>query len=331
MRSSSRSILIVSDSDDLHAHAVRSEIARMGGTCFQIASDELSGSESFNLLFEADRNQRSLIRTMCGSLMEVEVFGCVWWRRYRTPQQLGGAILSADEESLLNNDCVAALRGALESGFNGKWISSPSATENASNKIRQLAAACSAGFRVPATLISQSPSAVREFHAKYRSVIYKPVAGTRGPLLFTRFLTAELLANEASILTCPTIYQEFVPGELHIRLNKFGRQTFASVIETGELDWRPNLNVPIIQYSVPEGLEILVERTLDLLGLEMGIFDIKLTPDGEYIFLEVNPQGQFLFLEAATGEPLARHMANYLFEECQLSSCGRSAGQLVGA
>ena len=33
------------------------------------------------------------------------------------------------------------------------------------------------------------------------------------------------------------------------------------------------------------------------LGLRMGILDLKLGPDGELVWLEINPQGQFTFLE----------------------------------
>jgi glutathione synthase/RimK-type ligase-like ATP-grasp enzyme len=207
------------------------------------------------------------------------------------------------------------MRGVLETAFRGVWISDPAATERASNKILQLNAADRAGFRIPATLVSQSPSVVRQFFVQYGPVIYKPVAGARGPLLFTRFLTEELILEEASLMTCPTIYQEYIPGDLHIRLNCFGTRSFASTIESSELDWRPNLNVPIQPYDVPETLNVLVRRTLDLLGLEMGVFDIKLTPEGEFVFLEVNPQGQFLFLEGATGQPLGRYMAEYLLEK----------------
>ena len=33
------------------------------------------------------------------------------------------------------------------------------------------------------------------------------------------------------------------------------------------------------------------------LGIAFGCIDMILTPEGEYVFLEVNEQGQFLFLE----------------------------------
>jgi hypothetical protein len=69
--------------------------------------------------------------------------------------------------------------------------------------------------------------------------------------------------------------------------------------------------VPISPWPVPDALQCAVRKVLDVLGLDMGIIDLKETPDGEFVWLEVNPQGQFLFLEALTKEPLTEHFAEY--------------------
>jgi hypothetical protein len=49
----------------------------------------------------------------------------------------------------------------------------------------------------------------------------------------------------------------------------------------------------------------------------MGVIDVKITPQGEFVWLEVNPQGQFLFLDAVTNLHLADHFADYLIEEAK--------------
>ena len=48
------------------------------------------------------------------------------------------------------------------------------------------------------------------------------------------------------------------------------------------------------------------------LGLPFGTIDMKLTDDGEHIFLELNPQGQFLYIEILTGLPIASAVADFL-------------------
>jgi glutathione synthase/RimK-type ligase-like ATP-grasp enzyme len=48
------------------------------------------------------------------------------------------------------------------------------------------------------------------------------------------------------------------------------------------------------------------------LGLEYGAIDLRLTPDGQYIFLEINPAGQFLWIELATGQKIAEALGSHL-------------------
>jgi hypothetical protein len=40
------------------------------------------------------------------------------------------------------------------------------------------------------------------------------------------------------------------------------------------------------------------------LGIVYGAADFRLTPEGEYVFLEINPAGEFLFVEQGAGHPI---------------------------
>lgn len=307
-----RRFLIVSQADDLHALAVQAAVRRRGFTCDIVEADALTGRESINFALDSEVASFALIRASDGTLVDVSTIDAIWWRRFKQDQQIEAGRLTEDQVSLINNDCFAALVGSLQSAFKGKWISSPEATDFASNKLNQLTAARLAGFRIPDTIVTQSPAVVREFHRRYSGhVIVKPVAGTRGPLLFTRVINEQHLLEEESIRACPAIYQECIPGTQHIRLNCFGCSSYAGLIESDDLDWRPNLNVPISCWTVPASLACKVRSALDILGLDMGIVDLKITTEGEIVWFEVNPQGQFLFLEGLTGEPLTEHFAEY--------------------
>jgi glutathione synthase/RimK-type ligase-like ATP-grasp enzyme len=48
------------------------------------------------------------------------------------------------------------------------------------------------------------------------------------------------------------------------------------------------------------------------LGLRFGALDFLLTPDDEWVFLEINPNGQWAFIEQATGLPIAAAIADAL-------------------
>jgi glutathione synthase/RimK-type ligase-like ATP-grasp enzyme len=307
----SREFLIVTQADDLHGLAVQAAVRRRGFACHIVESNQLNGRESINYAIGAE-SAASLLRTADGQLVDAASVEAIWWRRYRTPQQVGPADLTDAHRSLIDNDCTGALVGSLQNTFTGKWISAPRATEHASNKLNQLAAAHGCGLRIPDTVVTQSPAVVRDFHRRHNGrVIVKPVAGTPGPLLFTQFVGEEHMQAEDAIRACPAIYQEYIPGTHHIRLNCFGGQSYACRIDSDDLDWRPNLDVPVSLWPVPDALHRRMRNVLDVLGLDMGIIDLKQTPAGEFVWLEVNPQGQFLFLEGLTGEPLTEHFAEY--------------------
>jgi hypothetical protein len=149
-------------------------------------------------------------------------------------------------------------------------------------------------------------------------VVVKAVVGAPDPLLETTRLDPERF-DDASFAAAPAIYQEYIHGSDHLRLNCFGAHSYAARIRTEYLDWRGNLNVPITSYTVSPALHSRVRNVLDLLRLEMGVVDLKLTSQGEPVWLDVNPQGQFLFLDALTDLRLAEKFAAYLIAETKLA------------
>lgn len=54
---------------------------------------------------------------------------------------------------------------------------------------------------------------------------------------------------------------------------------------------------------------------MGILELKSAAIDLRLTSEGEYVFLEVDPSGQFLFCEILTGTAIARSVANLLVAE----------------
>lgn len=48
------------------------------------------------------------------------------------------------------------------------------------------------------------------------------------------------------------------------------------------------------------------------MGLTYGAIDMILTPNGRYIFLEINPNGQYLWVESRTGVPISAAIARLL-------------------
>jgi hypothetical protein len=55
-------------------------------------------------------------------------------------------------------------------------------------------------------------------------------------------------------------------------------------------------------------IHLLMKR----LGLLYGAVDLRLTPEGEYVFLEINPAGEWRFVEERTHQPITAAMATFL-------------------
>jgi hypothetical protein len=79
--------------------------------------------------------------------------------------------------------------------------------------------------------------------------------------------------------------------------------------------------------SMPETRCAIIERklgdVLGRLGLRMGVADLKITPAGDPVWLELNPQGQFLFLEGLTGLDLTGAFADFLRDEARRAGSAR--------
>jgi hypothetical protein len=309
-------ILIHTVEDDVHALEVRRRLYDKGYCdCFILESNSLAGQESLTL--KIDRAATSgVLRTREGTQIKIDEVSLIWFRRYSMSQLYASQFDDPVAQDLINNECRDALISLLESQFHGKWISTPLSTNRAANKILQSIAASKCGFRIPETLVTQSKSSMADFFHKHRgNVAIKPICGTSKKMFPTRILDYPADQQGNSFLACPSLCQEFIPGTRHIRLNCFGRSSQAVLFHSSHVDSRSDLTVPIEVWSVPSSVHYLVRRVLDELGLEMGIIDLKETPDGELVWLEVNPQGQFLYLEPLSNLKIGDIFVQYLLDE----------------
>jgi len=248
----------------------------------------------------------------------IEEIDVIWWRRIKASQVIANGTIDHKYTEFINSSFYTALTGSLYTKFSGKWISHPMSTALASNKLFQLQAAKKSGFRVPRTIVSQDPDAICSFQSANNSgtIIKALQPSTGGPPLFTQMLTKDHLSSDKSIMLCPVIYQELIQGTSHLRVNCFGRDIYAVMLETSDLDWRVDLrNTKITVVNLQDAIKERIYRVCKELQLKMGIFDFKVTSEGEIVWLEVNPQGQFLFIEGITGFDLKSSFAKFLYNQ----------------
>jgi glutathione synthase/RimK-type ligase-like ATP-grasp enzyme len=189
----------------------------------------------------------------------------------------------------------------------GCFLANPfSAGERMKHKQAEVAASC--GWRVPKTLITNSPAEAFAAAGEGELVLKPPAGGT-----LARKIDADVIRAFAAI-DFPVAIQEYIAGE-DIRVYVIDGEVVASArIVTSELDYRrdPDYMDRIHALELPAEVQQRTAAVFERLRLVCGSMDLRLTGDGEFVFLEVNSGGSFLELQKALKVPITERLADLL-------------------
>lgn len=252
-------------------------------------------------------------------------FFAVWHRRVQTAPDL--ELLHSGDRAFAVQQCDVFHRNLLDLlAPQAFWVNPPAASHLASQKLRQHHEASQCGLALPDTLFSNDPEEIRSFLREAGGrMVFKTLTPAawrddedRDWAPFTVSITERDLVADDLLRQTPAIYQAEVEKAFEVRMTVMGREVFAAKILSqattkGRLDWR-------LAYSelVMEKIEVppeVAERSFALmerLGIVFGCFDFIVSPDGQWVFLEVNEMGQFLFIEHYTGMPLLDAFSDFL-------------------
>ncbi|WP_405610037.1 ATP-grasp ribosomal peptide maturase [Streptomyces sp. NBC_01511] len=251
--------------------------------------------------------------------LQLEGVRSVYCRRPTRPRFPEG--MSADARKVAEREARLGFGGLL-TALPCRWLSPPGNAADAEHKPLQLRIAAESGLSVPRTLITNDPDAAKRFADDIGRLVYKPFYPVRGIVdgstaaVYTSIVDPRFLPHP-DIATTAHLFQEWVPKAHEVRLTAVGDRLFAAEIhadsERGHVDWRSDYESHTYRVCEPP-VEVAagVNRMLDRLGLPYGAFDFVVTPECEWIFLEVNPSGQYGFIEVATGLPITAAIADYL-------------------
>jgi len=208
-----------------------------------------------------------IVRDIDDRPVVVRELDAIWWRRLTGPPRLPEWLEDEAARDLVERECRATLLGLVLTEFRGAWISHPEATRLAENKLVQLDAARRAGLRLPRTLVSQDPAAVRRFCEELEhEVVVKTVAGTPKTPVMAGRVTPELISRDEDVALCPAIYQELVPGSRHLRVCCFGDKIYTGLLETDRLDWRYPFDARVEPYELDGATARRVRAVVAALG-----------------------------------------------------------------
>ncbi len=299
-------ILILGGADDEHAVTVLEYLRA------RRADVELLDSRWFpkelGLSFDPLRDHWSLILPG-GRRLDGGSIRSIYWRCYdgiETP-----SLADAEQGYIAVNDA----RGLFESfliRFPTRWVNGWTAFKLHQTKPVQLAMVASLGMSVPATILTNDPEQVRAFAAHHPRSIFKPVqGGAHTRPLMPAHLSDENLGN---LGYAPVTLQAEVPGT-NIRVFVAGQRVLACEVQAETLDFRDTADPRIVKHDLPLEMQEMCRRiamTLDLLWT--GI-DLRLTREGQYVFLEANPSPMFLGFQHRCGLPLMESLASLMMNE----------------
>ena len=190
----------------------------------------------------------------------------------------------------------------------------------------QLVEASRAGLKIPHTLISNDPEwatpfvqALGDAYCAVKPLLAVGVTDEEGG--FRMPLTAMLPRGHSleSVAHAPTILQPYVEKAFELRCVVIGERIFAAKMDTqadekSRIDSRggdPEHEI----FELPSEVEASLHRVMDSFELNFASLDMIVTPDGEFVFLELNPNGQWLWLEYELGLPLVASMADLLMSD----------------
>jgi hypothetical protein len=304
-------ILIVAPGNDLHAHAVVEALTRRHMAVEWV--DFAALNKNLRLTHTLDGVPDARLVTPTGRTISLSAVKTIWWRRPYSPSD--DVTFSEEVRTFVRGEWEHFI-GGIEAFVSARWVNSPAANRLASRKGLQLVVAQKEGLRVPRTVITNDPEAVRTFARENPSLIYKRLGPAPRPITATKPLLPADLERLDTLCNCPAIFQEHIEARLDIRVTAIGTNLYAAEIDSqsGEspLDWRFDHTVPFRPHTLDSETSRRLRTLMQRLGLLYGAIDLRLTPQDEYVFLEINPNGQYLFIELLTQMPLSERMAEFL-------------------
>lgn len=297
-------MLIVGGPGDEHAAAVASALAARDVPALHLDVGDFPAHTTLAW----DPLTRSGVLECADGAVALADLRAVYWRiaaRTRAPAGLQAALHGFAEDEARR--ALEAMLRALPCPV----VNSPEAIAAHRLKPLQSAQVAALGVPAPATLICNSPAALRAFvAAQPGGVIVKPIGGGA----YARRVTTGDLEREASIRACPMQYQAFIAGE-DVRVYVIDERVFAGRIVTrgpDHVDFRTDPDHHSVACALTPAEQTSCRRIARALGLRFTGIDFRRGAAGELVFLEANPSPMFLRFAHDTGHPLLEALVDAL-------------------
>lgn len=310
-----RTVLVISHADDVHAAEVLARLRGRGVDAVLFDTGRIPRDTALTIEHADGASWRGAA-PLDGKPLDLTTVRSVWWRRPQ-PFSLHAELAGALDQGFALAETHAAVAG-LWALLDARWINDPERDEKAGRKAWQLKIAREVGLAIPRTCITSDPDHAQAFIASAPGeVVYKAFSATEKTWRETRVLRADERRLLDSVRFAPVIFQDYVPARVDLRITIVGDRVFPAEIRSQSTryphDFRIDMqHAEIAVHELPEAIRSGLLQLMDRLGLVYGAVDMRQTPSGDYVFLEINPAGQWLFIEQHTRQPICDALADTL-------------------
>jgi glutathione synthase/RimK-type ligase-like ATP-grasp enzyme len=302
--------LIVTEPDDVHAMYVTLALQSYGHQVVNLFSGDFPTKQKNSVFID-----QQVYRCQTTGSKDCVFHGgydVVWWRRPRKPIFASAEVHPEDLKFHKRESLMFHENFSYQLAPGAWWVNRKEAALRASYKLLQLRMASEVGLRIPSTLCSNDHAEIVRFYQSFQhqGVIYKPLSyqvwreASGYKMFYTSKLEESSLLESSNCQLYPGIYQQQIPKKYELRVTCFGDFIVAAKLDSqkypeGQIDWRAlnKTQIDVEPYHLPERLKQQIRFLMREMGLVFGALDFIVTPNDEFVFLEINEQGQFLFLE----------------------------------
>ena len=234
---------------------------------------------------------------------------------YRKPILPNLAEYDPQYHLMIQRDIISVINGIIDS-FDGKVLTKPSILRKTENKVYQLLYAGKNGWITPKSYIGNGCKECQ----KYKDIasIIKPLTTgkTYGENGCEIYQTSLFKGTKKSIKITPIYLQAYIEKYYEVRLTIVENHIYPVRIDTkNKVDWRADYqNHKYSLITCPEKIIRKCYQMMNDFSLNFGAFDFIVTPDNEWVFLEVNPNGQWLWLEKQLNLDISQKIIDYLIK-----------------
>lgn len=258
--------------------------------------------------------------------VDVAEIRAIWNRRWLRPRSED---YRGDREMqhYVSEQWWHAIDGCLRLA-DARWINPAAGLEAARSKPRQISDANDLGLCTPPTLVSADLDEVSQFARSLGldRLVTKVVSpgtpivpdGSTQYMVFTQQVLLSELDHRA-VAAAPAVYQPRLEKAYEVRATVVENDILGCKIDSmasdrTALDWR-HYDFDKVDHTPIDIPGRIGDRLIALCrsyGLVFAAADFVVTPDGEWVFLELNPNGQWAWIEEHAGLPIGERLARAL-------------------